>query len=147
MVGQAPWFPPGNFKIEVRKTLIPWNNMTNKLIYNEVLALIDAEFQMIALMEMDGYTIPSSVKLAMEDRLNNSSNASITRTQWIDFIAIMIGEFEEVESKGYAYVVRSDLELALKRTMGNIPNITHKNAIYNVIDIYLREFALMEVAF
>jgi len=146
MVGQAPWFPPIKFDQEVIQTLIPWNNMTNKLIYNEILALIDVEFQWIADLELDSYFIPDSIQPSMEARLNNSSN-QVIRKQWMDFIAIMCSEFREIEDKGYGYTVRDDLELDLKRAMGNIPNITHKNAIYNVIDIYLREFALMEIAF
>ena len=143
---QWPWVPPDKFLFNVLETLIPWNNMTNKLIYNEILALVDVEFQLIGSVGLDLYTQSASVQIAMEDRLDNSSNAECTRQQWMDFIALMCAELRLIEDNAYDYEVSDALELNLKRTMGNIPNVTHKNAIYNVIDIYMTEFRALEDA-
>ena len=143
--GNFPWPYPTNFLLEVIRLMIPWNNTTNRIIYNDILGLLDDEFQWVADLGMDAYTLPITIEPAIHDRLDNSSNTGI-RKQWNDFISLMMEEFEEVESKGYAYVVRTGVGAALKRAMDNIPNVTHRIAIFNVIDVYLREFALMEAA-
>lgn len=146
MVGQAPWFPAPTFWVLVQQAIIPWHNKTNMVPYNEILALIDVEFSWIATLEMDSYFIPASIQPSMEDRLFNTSN-QIIRKMWMDFIARMCEEFAEIEDKGYSYVVVDTLESDLKKCFQNVPNVTHRVAIFNVIDLYMGEFALLEDAF
>lgn len=148
MVGQGgfPNYPDPDVQMWVRRAIIPWNNMTNKLIYNEILDLIYYEFCKVVSDGPGVYTVTTNLQTLMEDRLNNSSNEGITRAAWIDFIAVVCEEFLGIETNGFLYEPQTKLRQVLRQTMLYVPNLTHRIAIYNVIDIYVMVFYLFSLA-
>lgn len=144
MVDQWQPFPgkdPLELVYEVPRAMIPWNNMTNKLIYNEILDLMNDEFNVIVSTALLGaVALTAGLKTLMEDRLNNSSNVHNTRIAWMNFIEVMQEEFDEVALAGWGYAPLTNLRQVLRQTMVDVPNVTHRIAVYNVIDLYVTTF-------
>lgn len=141
----APWIREETFR-----AIIPWNNMTNKLMYNRILEILYLEFYSIYDWGMGPYEVTVGLRETLDDVLNNSSNVDGTRQNWMALNKLMCETFLSVETLGYSFTWDDDgttqMYKRLRACFANVNNVTHQIAIYNVLDIYWWGFFFCSVA-
>jgi hypothetical protein len=141
---EFPWDAGDWIRHEAIMALILWNNMTNKTAYNEILDLIYEEYYKIFTAGgLAAYTYDPASRLAIRARLNGSSNIGVTKGNWLKLVDVICVEFQEASDKGWDYAIREDLLYQMNKTMLDVPNVTHKIAIYRVIYVYWISFMFL----
>jgi hypothetical protein len=120
------------------------NNTTDREYMNKVLIIADAQFDSME-SNLGAYTLSAATIAAVYEIL-----ASVTQTAISDAISksadILFVEFLRVQAQGTGYTMLASSPVLAKQCMDVYPNLTHRVAMYRLVDLYKSELLLVEAA-